>query len=48
MESAVKVFLDKGKKKKKTIQTSNIPAGMQATITQFHILFYSISFDRLS
>lgn len=42
MESAVKVFL------KKTKQNGNIPAGMQTTITHFHILFFSISLDRLS
>lgn len=45
MESAVKVFL---RKKEKKTQTSNIPAGMKSTITQFHILFYSPSFDRIS
>lgn len=33
---------------KKKIQTGNIPAGVQATITQFHILVFSIFFDRLS
>lgn len=40
--------LSEKKQQKKKQKNGNIPTGMQVTITHFHILFSSISFDRLS